>query len=115
MDGHVWGAQSDVAPASRNRSFMMRAAGKLERTVNVLVPVGSLGAGIRQEEVARGIKAGAHAIAMDAGSTDSGAYYLATGESKNNREAVKRDLKIVMAAQAEAGIPLLVGSCGQSG
>jgi hypothetical protein len=54
-------------------------------------------------------------MATDAGSTDSGAYYLVTGESKNTREAVKRDLKIVMAAQAKAGIPLLVGSSGQSG
>jgi hypothetical protein len=93
----------------------MRRGSKLEGTVNVLVPVGSLGAGIRQEEIARGIEAGAHVIAMDAGSTDSGAYYLATGESKNTREAVKRDLMIVMAAQAKAGIPLLVGSSGQSG
>src|SRR3977135_1831567 len=100
---------------SMTGSFVMQRGSKLEGTVNVLVPVGSLGAGIREEEIARGIEEGAHVIAMDAGSTDSGAYYLATGESKNTREAVKRDLKIVMAAQAKAGIPLLVGSSGQSG
>ena len=84
-------------------------------TVNVLVPVGSLGAGARRDEVRYGLAHGAHAIASDAGSTDSGAAYLALGVSKNPREAVKADLNVLMAAQAETGIPLLIGSCGQAG
>jgi hypothetical protein len=84
-------------------------------SVNVLVPVGSLGAGVRAEEVRRGLELGAHVIASDAGSTDSGAAYLALGVSKNTREAVKRDLQILMAAGAQAGVPLLIGSCGQAG
>lgn len=83
--------------------------------IKILVPVGSLGAGAKPDEVERGIALGAHAIATDAGSTDSGAAYLALGISKNNREAVKRDLLILMKAQAQAKIPLLVGSCGQAG
>ena len=77
-----------------------------KQTVNVLVPVGQLGGGVRAEEVANGIAWGAHAIAVDAGSTDSGAAYLAMGVSKNSREAVKRDLQILMEAQARARIPL---------
>ncbi|WP_420607565.1 acyclic terpene utilization AtuA family protein [Novosphingopyxis sp.] len=68
-----------------------------------------------ENEVRYGIAKGAQAIASDAGSTDSGAAYLALGISKNNREAVKRDLKILMNASAEAQIPLLIGSCGQAG
>ncbi len=83
--------------------------------VTLLVPVGSLGAGVRAEEIRYGLARGADVIASDAGSTDSGAAYLAQGVSKNNRAAVKRDLQILMAAQAERGIPLLVGSCGQAG
>ncbi len=86
-----------------------------EEPIKIIVPVGSLGAGVREEEVRYGIERGAMAIASDAGSTDSGAAYLALGISKNNRESVKRDLKILMQAQASAGIPLLIGSCGQSG
>ncbi|WP_246263441.1 acyclic terpene utilization AtuA family protein [Caulobacter soli] len=58
---------------------------------------------------------GAHAIATDAGSTDSGAAYLALGMSKNNRSSVKRDLAILMKAGAEAGIPVIVGTSGQAG
>ena len=87
----------------------------LSGTVNVLVPAGSLGAGVREAEIAYGLAQGAHVIACDAGSTDSGASYLAKGMSKNNRGAVKRDLLILMRAQAEAGIPIVVGTCGQAG
>ena len=88
---------------------------RLTDTINVIVPVGALGGGVRERDVAAGIAAGAHAIACDAGSTDSGPAYLATGQSKYSREAVKSDLAILMRAQAAAGIPLLIGSCGTSG
>lgn len=88
---------------------------RLAETVNILVPVGALGAGVRESDVANGLAAGAHAIACDAGSTDSGPAYLATGKSKYSRDAVKTDLAILMRAQAQAGIPLLIGSCGTSG
>jgi Acyclic terpene utilisation family protein AtuA len=81
----------------------------------VLVPTGSLGAGAREEEIRYGIDRGAHVIATDAGSTDSGAAYLALGISKNNRGSVKRDLNILMKAASEAGIPLVVGTSGQAG
>jgi hypothetical protein len=83
--------------------------------VRVMVPAGALGSGIRKEHVQRGISAGAQAIALDAGSTDSGPSYLGRGISKFNREAVKRDLEVVLAAREQAGIPLLIGSCGTSG
>jgi hypothetical protein len=87
----------------------------LAEPVKVLVPTGSLGAGAREEEVQYGIAQGAHVIATDAGSTDSGAAYLALGMSKNNKGAVKRDLKILMKAAHEAKIPIVVGTAGQAG
>jgi hypothetical protein len=88
---------------------------RLENTVNVLVPTGALGAGVRESDVVAGLAAGAHVIACDAGSTDSGPAYLATGKPKYSRDAVKADLSILMRAQARSGIPLLIGSCGTSG
>lgn len=90
-------------PSSRNDS------------TRVLVPVGALGLGARPEELEEGLKLGPHAIAVDAGSTDSGPAYLATGLSKYGREATKRDLALMMAAREKGGIPLLIGSCGTSG
>ena len=88
---------------------------RLVDTINILVPTGALGAGVRATDLAAGVAAGAHGIACDAGSTDSGPAYLATGQSKYARDAVKSDLVILMRAQAAAGIPLLIGSCGTSG
>jgi hypothetical protein len=83
--------------------------------VRVLVPAGVLGWGIRADEVELGIKQAPHAIAVDAGSTDSGPAYLATGRTKYGRGSIKRDLSILMDARRRAGIPLLIGSCGTSG
>ena len=81
----------------------------------VVVPLGVLGSGARAEELEAGLAFRPHAIALDAGSTDSGPASLATGVSKYSRHSIKRDLSILMEARARAGIPLLVGSCGTSG
>lgn len=85
------------------------------RAVRVLVPTGALGVGIEPEDVERGLDMGADAIACDAGSTDSGPSYLFRGVAKVSREAVHRDLALLMAAGRKAGIPLLIGTCGTSG
>lgn len=87
----------------------------MSTTVNVIVPTGALGVGVRASDLEAGLAAGAHAIACDAGSTDSGPAYLATGVAKYSRAAVKTDLAILMKAQARGRIPLLIGSCGTSG
>lgn len=92
-----------------------QAADAFVGPIKVLVPCGSLGAGVRESEIAYGIAQGAHVIASDAGSTDSGAAYLALGKSKNSRGAVRRDLEILMKAQAEHGIPIIIGTSGQAG
>lgn len=88
---------------------------RLQDTINVLVPTGALGSGVRAVDIEAGLAAGAHAIACDAGSTDSGPAYLASGRSKYSRDAVKSDLRILMLAQARSGLPLLIGTCGTSG
>lgn len=83
--------------------------------VGVLVPAGMLGAGFDPATVERGLALGAEVIAVDGGSTDSGPYYLGAGEAKTADGAVRRDLRILLAAAHRAGIPLIVGSCGTSG
>lgn len=82
---------------------------------SVVFPTGMLGSGARADMVARGVEFGAHAIAVDAGSTDSGPYYLGAAEAKNSDAALKRDLRILLLAAQRAAIPLIVGSCGTSG
>ena len=84
-------------------------------SVKLYVPQGSLGVGIFPEEVDYALAWGAQAMALDAGSTDAGAAYLALGKSKNDRGSVKRDLGFLMEAQQKAGIPLLIGTAAQAG
>lgn len=88
---------------------------ELQDMVTVLVPTGALGAGVVESEVARGIALGAQVIAADAGSTDSGAAYLALGVAKYNRGAVRRDLEILMRLAWPKRIPILIGTSGQAG
>jgi hypothetical protein len=84
-------------------------------SVGVLVPSGMLGAGFDSATVSRGLSLGADVIAVDGGSTDSGPYYLGTGEAKTADGAVRRDLRVLLRAARDARIPLIVGSCGTGG
>ena len=81
----------------------------------VIVPSGQLGTGMKAEELKLAVAMKPHAFASDAGSTDSGASFLATGRSKNSRSSLKREMAMLMDARAAAGVPLLIGSCGSGG
>ncbi|MFD6903972.1 acyclic terpene utilization AtuA family protein [Streptomyces sp. NPDC060077] len=83
--------------------------------VKVLSPTGMLGAGFPEATIERGLELGADVISVDAGSTDSGPYYLGASQPKTTRAAVARDLRVLLKAAAGARIPLIVGSCGTSG
>jgi hypothetical protein len=90
-------------------------ASEVKTLARVLVPVGMLGAGFAAGTVARGIALGADVIAVDGGSTDSGPYYLGAAQPKTTEEAVAHDLKELLLAARDAGIPMIVGSCGTGG
>jgi hypothetical protein len=86
-----------------------------DRKVSLIFPSGMLGSGFAAESVTRGIELGVGAIAIDAGSTDSGPYYLGAGLSKTPAATLRRDLRILLTAARAAKVPLIVGSCGTSG
>jgi len=79
------------------------------------VPVGAIGAPFPDESIAYAISHRVDAIALDGGSTDSGPYYLGTGTSKMPREVIKADLRRLMKARQELGVPLILASCGTCG
>jgi hypothetical protein len=54
-------------------------------------------------------------IAADAGSTDSGPYYLGSNIPKSSKQAMKRDLRYILLGRDELDVPLIIGSCGTSG
>ena len=67
------------------------------------------------ESFEEGMKRKPHVIAVDAGSTDPGPYYLGAGKSFTDRNSVKRDLEIMIPAALEANIPVIIGTAGGSG
>ncbi len=83
--------------------------------VKVLSPTAILGYGFPVESFERGLDQHPDVIAVDAGSTDPGPYYLGAGVSFTDRQAVKRDLKLMLKAGKKLKIPVLVGTAGGSG
>ena len=81
----------------------------------VLAPTAILGYGFPEASFAAGMAKKPHVIAVDAGSTDPGPYYLGSGKSFTDRSAVKRDLMYMLKAGVEDNIPVIIGSAGGSG
>jgi hypothetical protein len=83
--------------------------------IRILSPTAILGYGFPMESFTEGMKRKPHVIAVDAGSTDPGPYYLGVGKSFTDRNSVKRDLEIMIPVAIEAGIPVIIGTAGGSG
>lgn len=83
--------------------------------MRILSPTAILGYGFPLESFVEGMKRKPHVIAVDAGSSDPGPYYLGAGISFTDRNSVKRDLEIMIPAGIEAKIPVIVGTAGGSG
>jgi hypothetical protein len=83
--------------------------------MRILSPTAILGYGFPLESFVEGMKRNPHVIAVDAGSSDPGPYYLGAGKSFTDRNSVKRDLEIMIPAGIEAKIPIIVGTAGGSG
>ncbi len=83
--------------------------------IRVLSPTAILGYGFPEASFKAGLDRRPHVIAVDAGSSDPGPYYLGSGKSFTNRAFVKRDLRYMLVAGRKLGIPVIVGSAGGSG
>jgi hypothetical protein len=86
-----------------------------ETEVRVLSPTGVCGSGFIESSFEKALGLKPHFIGCDAGSTDPGPAYLGTGRTAFPREAVKRDLRIMLMGARRLKIPLLIGSCGTGG
>jgi hypothetical protein len=85
------------------------------RSITVLSPTAILGYGFPRASFEAGLAFNPHVIAVDAGSTDPGPYYLGAGVSFTDREAVKCDLRLMLTAARARNIPVVIGSAGGSG
>lgn len=81
----------------------------------VLSPTAILGYGFPESSFNRGLEREPHLIAVDAGSTDPGPYYLGAGKPFTDRAFVKRDLRYMIREGVKRKIPVVVGTAGGSG
>ena len=81
----------------------------------MLSPTAILGYGFPLDSFERGLGQNPHVIAVDAGSTDPGPYYLGAGVPFTPARAVKRDLSYLLEAAVKRKIPLIIGTAGGSG
>ncbi|MGD0783185.1 MAG: acyclic terpene utilization AtuA family protein, partial [Candidatus Aminicenantales bacterium] len=86
-----------------------------EKEFRVLSTTAILGYGFPETSFRAGIRRNPHLLAVDAGSTDPGPYYLGAGKSFTNRAGVKRDLRLMLREGVKRGIPVVIGSAGGSG
>src|ERR1700688_4411924 len=83
--------------------------------IRFISPVGSVGGGISGAALDEALAQGPHFIACDAGTTDAGPFSLGMGTPAFPREAVKRDLSLMLRAGRKANIPVIIGSAGTAG
>lgn len=94
------------------------AAGRRARSdleVRVVSATGVCGSGFKESSIMAGMARRPHFIGCDAGSTDPGPAPLGSGTPAFPRRAVKRDLRLMLTAARQAGVPLLIGSAGTAG
>lgn len=85
------------------------------RGFRIISPTAILGYGFPEASLHRGMERRPHALAVDAGSVDPGPYYLGAGIPFVSREAVHRDLRLLLRAARSADIPMLIGTAGGAG
>lgn len=87
----------------------------MKEEFRILSATAILGYGFPKASFDAGMERRPHLIAVDAGSTDPGPYYLGAGVSFTDRGAVKRDLEIMLKAGIENHVPVAIGTAGGSG
>jgi phage FluMu protein gp41 len=83
--------------------------------IRVLAPNGVCGSGFLEESFEKGLAQHPHFIGCDAGSTDPGPSHLGSGEPAFPREAVRRDLRLMLMGARRLKVPLIIGSTGTAG
>ncbi len=83
--------------------------------VRLLSTTAILGYGFPEDSLKRGMARDPHLIGADAGSVDPGPYYLGSGKSFASPRAIKRDLRLMLRASAETGVPVAISTAGGAG
>src|SRR5699024_7974076 len=84
--------------------------------ITCIAPTGFLGYGFSFDDFKRAVnETKPDFLAVDAGSTDPGPYYLGSGDSFTTYETVKQELELIIGVALKNDIPFIIGSAGGSG
>ncbi len=83
--------------------------------IRILSPTGVAGSGFQESSFERALEQRPHFIGCDAGSTDPGPEYLGSGRTAFPPDAIRRDLRLMLAGARRLEIPLIIGSAGTAG
>lgn len=83
--------------------------------VSIVAATGMLGSGYREASLVEALDRGAAMIGCDAGTTDGGPSYLATGTAAFSASAVSRDVDLMIRHGVARNVPVVIGSAGMSG
>ncbi|HEV2008362.1 MAG TPA: acyclic terpene utilization AtuA family protein, partial [Burkholderiales bacterium] len=86
-----------------------------ENEIRILSPTGVCGSGFIESSFEKALSQKPDFIGCDAGSTDPGPSYLGSGNTAFPKDAIRRDLKLMLLGARRLGIPLLLGSAGTAG
>ena len=83
--------------------------------VRFVAASGAIGSGVHEPSLEKALELQPHFIAADAGTTDAGPFALGAGLTAFSRDAVLRDMDVVVRLAKRADIPALIGSAGTAG
>ncbi len=83
--------------------------------LRILSPTGVCGSGFVESSFEKALALKPHVIGCDGGSTDPGPAYLGSGRTAFPREAIRRDLRLMLLGARRLKVPLLIGSAGTGG
>lgn len=83
--------------------------------IRILSPTGVCGSGFVESSFEAALAQKPHVIGCDGGSTDPGPAYLGSGRTAFPREAILRDLRLMLLGARRLKVPLLLGSAGTGG
>jgi hypothetical protein len=83
--------------------------------IRLLSPTGVCGSGFVESSFEKALTQKPHVIGCDGGSTDPGPAYLGSGRTAFPKEAIRRDLRLMLLGARRLKIPLLIGSAGTGG
>src|SRR5450759_3257454 len=86
-----------------------------ESELRILSPTGVCGSGFIESSFEKALTQKPDFIGCDACSTDPGPDYLGSGRTAFPKDAVHRDLRLMLLGARRLGIPLLIGSAGPAG